>query len=379
MVDDDYSCDTSEPSFCWGLFINEPPNIDVLAVAPAADLDLTGCALVEISSAANGSTTQDAEGCVGGGVSFAVQTQTDGGEILLVVVRHLTVPEDTTLRLVGDKPVALVAFGDITIGGSVTADADYLTPGPGGTKENVNCPGRGADGERDGGDRSGAGGGSHQFSGGTGGLGDDGDAEGGAPGDTFGDGTLEPLRGGCPGGKGNGGGSSKGGSGGGAVLLAASRTLLTTDFASPPGLISAGGGGVLAADEERGAGGGGSGGALLLFGDVVELNGWLSVKGGGGGGGGGDIDIGPASENGSGDPDIAAPGGSDPAVSGWGGNGGASPDPTGQGGSDAQVDKDAGGGGGGGSGYIRVIGQMCSEAVDSSTSVPPGFECAIGP
>lgn len=159
----------------------------------------------------------------------------------------------------GGKPLRLHATAGIAVSGTLRADGDEQTPGPGG------CAGGDAGtsalcGDGSGGGDLGGGGG-----GGFGQAGTEGEGGGGAAGEATGEQYLAPLlgEGTFAGAGGGGGGAAAGGGSGGVVEL------------TSPAVVTLGGGAILSANGGQGAGGtlactaagnggGGSGGAILV-------------------------------------------------------------------------------------------------------------------
>jgi hypothetical protein len=215
-----------------------------------------------------------------------VQTQPGGADVVVLPLLNLTIAAGATLRLTGNRPVILAAFGNATVAGTIDASANGTTPGAGGNQ--VCSPGAGSNGTNAflAGDGDGGGGGGHATAGGTG---DSGTNGGGARGNT----NVVPLLGGCPGGNGgNGGGllgggpGGNGGGGGGAFQLSAAGSLTFTGTALASGGDGSAGG-TLAFTGNGGGGGGGSGGSVLLEGHTVTGSGTSTVNGGKGGNRGG--------------------------------------------------------------------------------------------
>jgi hypothetical protein len=238
----------------------------------------------------------------------------------------------------GDKPMALVAAGSITLSVELRAQADCEggIGGPGG--------GRGSIGDAIG--DGGGGGGTclTNCSGGSGAghgaVGGDGGMANGPPtpvgGVAFGDTTITTLQGGGGGGGGGGQSAGIGGGGGGGLQLASNGLIRITTG------INAGGCGGGGANLDAG-GGGGAGGTILVEAPHVTLVGGIAVNGGGGGGG----RNGTRGEDGS---ISTAPAAGGTASEGQGGKGGASGASAENGGQNNKH----GGGGGGAVGRIRV-------------------------
>jgi hypothetical protein len=203
----------------------------------------------------------------------------------------------TFTRNAGNKPLTILASGDVAIAGSINIDGKLGNSngfggqgGPGGFSGGAG--GYGFDQSFSGvpGDGPGAGGGgigsaaiSAPGGGGGGGFGTAGGTAGGGTnagqgGQRFGTVTIIPLIGGSGGGGGasisnNRGGA--GGGGGGAILIASSGSITINGS-----ITSRGGGG----NSGNAGGGGGSGGAIRLIANTITGAGNLNVSGGGGGG-----------------------------------------------------------------------------------------------
>ena len=270
-------------------------------------------------------------------------------------VRYLSVQDVTlsaaaVLRVTGDKPLVIAAWGSMSIVGTIDAGSHANVSGAGADPTDLCGPaasGNGSDVTSSslGG---GGGGGGFQGAGGAGGISG-----------TAGKAVTEPptIRGGCPGGRSGKAGttavspataatSAPGGHGGGGLVLSA-RLALTID-----GVINVGGEGGDGSPMGAGCGGGGggSGGMLVLEGSPVELHGTAQAAGGGGGG--------VALRSGAGGK------GKDATVTGAAGaaggtncttTGGAGSTPTSLAGSGGGSGLCGGAGGGGGSGWILVV------------------------
>lgn len=219
----------------------------------------------------------------------------------------LTLEGDSNLRLQGDKPVAIVTRGAVSIAGLIDIAGGCMSlsdvwcggaGGGAGSDENgmgFGCA-PGGDGGDDGGDkRAGGGGGGLGQNGASGGAADGGDVPAGTggvvtalcPGP-----TLVPLKGGSGGGHGGDGNGGRGGGGGGGLQISSFTSISITDPAGdPPGAIWAGGAGGEEGVDKSGGGGGGSGGAILLEApSITIMGGIVAANGGGGGHGDGDGD-----------------------------------------------------------------------------------------
>jgi hypothetical protein len=211
------------------------------------------------------------------------QDQAGGPQLLVLALRGLTVAANTTLRVIGSRPLVIAVDGDVTVEGTIDASGSGVTPGAGG---NVSCGsstggnGSGSTGRFDG--ASGGGGGGFGTAGGRAGTADtDGsDVTGGSAGAVRGNAELEPLLGGCAGGRG-GGCSTNGGGGGGALQITASGSI---DVSGTLRANGAAGATPCGQNDEGGGTGGGSGGALLLEAESVDTSGaTLQTHGGNGG------------------------------------------------------------------------------------------------
>jgi hypothetical protein len=211
------------------------------------------------------------------------RSQVAGPDLAILVLPTFTVAAGSSLSLTGKNPVVLAVFGDATIVGVIDASASGTIPGAGG---NLVCDtSQGGDGDGSTARFSGAsggGGGGFGTAGGNSGVADtDGRPKAAASGGKVrGTGKLNPLVGGCAGGR-AGGCSTDGGAGGGAVQISASGKLTVS------GAIRANGAdGALpcgAGDEGGGTGGGSGGGILLEASAVVTTAATLEANGGTGG------------------------------------------------------------------------------------------------
>lgn len=261
-----------------------------------------------------------------------VRTQRDGSEAVVRV--HGSISIGGTLRVVGTRPLILVARDGISITGGIDVSAVAATPGPGGragatsSGASASGPGNGRGGAHDGDWDDGGGGGGGQC--GAGGEGGDGGAARGGAGGGVTDVAADPesIRGGGGGGAGNGDHFGRGGGGGGGVQLSSRGSITVGGRVLARGADGANGFG---GDDNDGAGGGGgAGGWILLEAPSVMVTGTLDASGGRGGSG----QNGGAGGGGGAGASLAGGGGGDNA-SGWG-------------------DPGDGGGGGGGAGCIVV-------------------------
>jgi hypothetical protein len=261
-----------------------------------------------------------------------------------------------TFRVVGPRPLIVLATGTATLGSGAMLDlASHVNgqAGAGAGSPDCNFGGSPSTG---GGISGGGAGGSFGGKGGDGGDGAQGVSHG-----TAGTPTVVPpatLRGGCSGQAGAGAGGNAGGGGGGVVLVIA-HTIEIDGTVDASGAGGAGG-----ASGSGGGGGGGSGGLVVLDFTSLALGGTPRVFANGGGGGGGSSTGNPgmpgADPTSPTSPASGGAGGN--ANAGGGGDGSYSATPTGGTGGHG-MSTASGGGGGGGAGYIILYGP---------TMIPPG-------
>jgi hypothetical protein len=290
---------------------------------------------------------------------FTSTTRTADG-LCVVQAGDVVIAAGATLQVSGDRPLVILAAGDVTIEGTLDASATGSTPGPGGGASSGGPMPGGAGGASFVEQAAGGGGGGLQGSGGRGG-----DAVGysGGPGGTGS--AIAGLRGGSGGGVQGGVGA---GAGGGAIQISAGGAIVVR------GTISAGGGGGPGGPGAMfGGAGGGSGGTIVLEAAEVDLGVARIVAPGGGGGGGGLIsftDVGgacsyPAGSAGTDGRDVdetgvAGGGASSPAAAGGAGGDIGDGAPGGLGNTDPRScgsfypTYGSGGGGGGGAGCVLV-------------------------
>lgn len=280
-------------------------------------------------------------------------TQSGGPDVCLLHFTEIEVQSGATFLAYGSRPLALVASTSIKIIGNldVSSRRGRLTrPGAGyAPTQDGFCGFATTPVDDTGGGGAGAGGTFLSL----GGVGGDGDTDGGAaaggtPGPVH---SASPtvLRGGCNGQAGGAGREAPGGPGGlggGAVYLAAPLVHIN-------GVVYAGGSGAPPAGRDDGGGGGGSGGMIVMQSPRLELAGSMLIANGAGGGQGGD-----GSTNGDFGDDAtmvtAAAGGSNPNDAG--GNGGAGSTSAAAAGAPGISDGAGAGGGGGGAGFILLLG-----------------------
>ncbi len=317
-----------------------------------------GAIRLQLGNATIDTTTLTIDGLVPAGARFLTSPQPGGGDLAVLHVAALTISDGATVRVVGSRPLVIVASSTIDIEGTLDAGAKGDVAGPGGAPARTGA-GLGGDAPDDGTncDPGGGGGGFAQPG-----------ADGGAQclttargGTVYGAPDLSILIGGSSGGLGASTfcPAQRGPSaGGGAVQLTAFDAIRI----APSGSISAGGGGGVGGPEcgmgdAGGGSGGGSGGAIFLEARGLEVDGEIRVDGGGGGAGGNgqpqNGDISDGEPGGDGTAEGPGAGGVSRAfvnnTAANGGRGGTAMQPALPG-----LVALNGGGGGGGAGYIVV-------------------------
>lgn len=300
-----------------------------------------------------------------GVVAILAEQTGDGSEVMVVQARSITI--SAPLRVVGSRPLILVATETIEVSAGIDASARYETPGPGGG-ERAEGPGAGVDALRGPAlSDSGASGASAATLGGAGG---NVFAQAGPePGPIYG--RPDILAGGSGGGSGSPATcNSYGGGGGGAIQL----TAWTSITLATGGTINAGGGGGRRGNvcnaglgpEGSSGGGGGSGGMIYLESPLLLGDTELGANGGGGGAGAGDAGD-PVAEHG-GNAQVATGGGGGVNNDSDGGNGGRGADRNtdADDGQDVNGANDNTGGGGGGAGRIYYDTAGADPDYDSS-------------
>jgi hypothetical protein len=305
---------------------------------------------------------------------FDVRHQINGNsEVAVLHVSALTVMPNAQVRVIGSRPLIVVASGAIEAAGTLDASARGSTPGAGGSASGMGS-GSGARGAHNG-TYSDTGGGGAGFgnNGAVGGavIGCGTTLDGAAAGASSGDDTISVFKGGAGGGAGESSAcvDSLGGAGGGAIQLTSEVSV----HIAATGIINAGGGGGAGgldcgpSDGNSGAGGG-AGGAIVLQAPMVSNEGVVAANGGGGGGGGSGggqpADTGDAGQDGSAS-DNAAIGGFGIGGAGGDGGAGATRDDQPQHGTDKACGDNGGGGGGG-------VGRIAASAgyIESGTTSP---------
>lgn len=313
--------------------------------------DAPGTTSLDLGGAQSVSTTDDAT-CSGG-----VVVQSGGPDIC--VIRHTTLTVSGSVRLSGQRAVALVADGDLVVAGTIDASADGSTDGPGGGTTTSGTFSGGV---------AGGGGAGHKTSGGSG----NGATNGGAAMN----GLLAPVLVGGP-------APDAGGGGGGAVTLISCSGAVRVS-----GSIDVGGGGGFAGryapnqSASLGGAGGGAGGVIVLQGRSIEVTGSLFANGGSGGGGKTDCrtDLSNCVGMPGTDALAAATCAAGPPVNNGGGAGGdggcaaAAPKNGGPPTSPTINSMPTGGGGGGSTGFIRLATPEGGTIILTPASVSPTVE-----
>jgi hypothetical protein len=285
-------------------------------------------------------------------------TSTPCPEVAVLHTHAFTVANGANVRVIGTRPLVVIAGDVVTISGLIDASARDVTPGAGGFPQ-ANGAGAGGAGMPNQGNDGGGGGAGFGKAGGGGGDGGNGSMKGagGAAGPMVDRVEVLVLQGGSGGGPGAPGGctsTTPGGAGGGAVELFSTVSITI----GPNGIIDVGGGGgiggsVCVSDDSAG-GGGGAGGVIFLQAPIVSVMGTMTSNGGGGGGG--------ASNLGGGGNGTDATEMSTAATGGTAGDTGASAGGAGGFGTtnagNAMAATNNGGGGGGGVGRIRILHRM---------------------
>ena len=101
------------------------------------------------------------------GITFDLVTQPGGGDLAVLRVGSLEISAGAAVRVIGDRPLVVIAATDIGVVGTLDASANRAEPGAGGGHPDVVHDGRGLPGANDGG------------AGGSGGVGDSGGGGGG--------------------------------------------------------------------------------------------------------------------------------------------------------------------------------------------------------
>lgn len=218
----------------------------------------------------------------------------DGAPVAVLYVKRLEVATGRTLRVIGDRPLIIVAETEVSILGTIDTSARADAPGADGESPLSQDAASGYDGvgNENHDAASGGAGGGYATEGGNGGAGQNiaDPVSATAGGQIRGDATLTKLAGG-----GAGGGTSElsrcnrqahwGGAGGGAIAIYAGQRIQV----GPAGGILANGGGGAGGARCGGVfssgAGGGAGGAIFLQTAQLSVAGVIAANGGGGGSG----------------------------------------------------------------------------------------------
>jgi hypothetical protein len=281
-----------------------------------------------------------------------LDAQTGGPQLCVIFIDQLRPPAGTHYRVVGSRPLVIVARDTIELNG-VFDGASYRIGGGSGPASGVQCQGSGS-GKGGSGAIPGGGGAGGTFVG-AGGNGGPGGVSGGVAAAAIG---ATVIRGGCDGGDGgsSGGIAGPGGAaGGGGLYFVAGQSIVVS------GAAAAFGAGGNPGNLNGGGAGGGAGGLIGLDAPMVTVLAGASLRAGGGGGGEGGSATGAGNAGGDGDTGAGGTGSS-------GGDGGdgkpadGAPGTSGNGG---------GGGGGGGGGAIVIVSDLPRSIDKAATIVPP--------
>ncbi|HSN25411.1 MAG TPA: hypothetical protein VLT45_03975 [Kofleriaceae bacterium] len=282
-------------------------------------------------------------------------------ESCFVVGTAVVVPAGAT-RVLGERPLVLVATGDLTVTGTLDASSHIADASIGAAADAAACASGTPAMQANTGGGGGAGG-SFTTPGGNGGLGANGTSSGGIAGAAI---APSSLHGGCPGQPGAPGGNqtTRPGHGGGALYLLAGSAI------DIRGVVAANGSGGSSGVNRAGGGGGGSGGMIVLYAPSIAIAGTLIADGGGGASGADG-----AQGNDGSDPafnaQLAPAAGGASGFGGPGGDGYASGVQAQNGGDTPSGTSRGGGGGGGGAGYIRANKPLGNARVSPPVDVVP--------
>jgi hypothetical protein len=342
-----------------------PNAIDPFHLGPGDGLPGTGALVLTGSVAIDTSIPLIKGMTLPAGVTFDVRPQLGGGPDLAVLhVATLDVQGGAMVRIVGTRPLVIVASGVVTVSGVLDAGAHGVDAGAGGSLP-ATGDGAGQHGNHETSNQSDSGGGGAGYgnAGAAGGaITGTCTATAGAAGVMYGDAAITRLIGGSGGGTNSGTQCTPdlGGAGGGALQLTSAMSISITGT-----VLASGGGGRGSTDcgqsDVNSGAGGGSGGAIVLQAPAIMLGGVVAANGGGGGGSSstGSGNANPGDDGGAGS--AQANGGTGPRAAG-GKGGSASGDPTAGGGSTCGTN---GGGGGGAAGRIAIAGTLTSTGVVS--------------
>ncbi|HUQ05793.1 MAG TPA: hypothetical protein VM261_25000 [Kofleriaceae bacterium] len=361
--------------------VDAPPPIDIAYLPTAAETAGTGDATINGNTTINTTVGQTPPN-LGTGVTFTTATPTGGGaDILVMHVDDLTIGASGTLRVIGTRPFAIVAGGNVNIAGAIDLSAVGTTAAGAGGSASSTGSGAGTDGTHEG-DRTdtGAGGAGYGTAGARGGtaictlglgcIGNTHTVNGGAGGPVY-NMSLAQLVGGSGGGNAAdiaGCAAFDGGAGGGAILIYAAGSIAVSGVIEAHG--GGGGRGRRCGNDSTAGAGGGSGGQIDLQSPSITITGFVGANGGGGGGGaeGANAD-GMAGQDGRNDGMAAGGGAGTGASGGDGGAGGFASTAPVQG--EDMSDDDNSGGGGGAVGRVTIRFRGTQPTV--TTSPPPAF------
>jgi hypothetical protein len=282
--------------------------------------------------------------------TFKAITQADTSQGTLTaglfITRHLVIESGMNVKVIGNRPLLIVALDSVIIQGALRASGTSSDGNGGGFAGDFEKAGAGPGGGRTTMALQGGGGGGHCGIGGAALAG----------GKAYGSAANTPLVGGSAGGGGYGGGF-----GGGAVQIAAGTSI---EVSGPGVLDTSGTGG------QFGGGGGGAGGAILLEAPTVSVFGVLAANGGGGGSGSGQANTFGANGGPSSEPALG--GVSETPALGNGGNGAAGTNVDGQPGAQPDPTRNQGGDGGA-AGWIRINSKSGSATVGATTIISPAL------
>jgi hypothetical protein len=346
-----------------------PVHIPEDGAYPGSD-DLTLSGIVTITTGP-GAPTIDTTLPAGVVFDFWMQpcSQTTCPEVAVLHTRAFTVSSGATVRVLGTRPLAVVAGDRVIVSGLIDASARSTTPGGGGFPAAMG-PGAGAAGMANSGNDGGGGGAGYGKNGGNGADGGNGSnkAVGGGNGMATDGPEIMLLLGGSGGGVGSLGGCSSptaGGAGGGAVELF-SVVSVEIDVSAVLDVGGGGGaGGSVCVSDDSAGGGGGSGGAIVLQSPLVNVFGTLAANGGGGGGGASNLGGGGPGQDATETTMAAMGGGAGDTGATNGGNGGVGNTNA----QSAMAAQNNGGGGGGAVGRIRILHRM--PLTSGGTITPP--------
>lgn len=316
------------------------------------------------------------------GIGFRAEPRTG-----VFVFGKLSIPAGVTVRVHGERALALVSTSDLELAGVIDArpyrDDELCAVGShgaggfaGGRPNGPDTQGHGEG--RGGGDRApvfglldaygGGGGAGHGERGGAGARATFAETyvAGGAGG--LAQALLYPVTGG--GGGGSGAATARGGGGGGGVhLVAAARCKVGSVDAVPAGINVSGCGGQAGGPAKASSpGGGGAGGAILLEAAVLEMGAHVAFVANGGGGGGGTVGAVSGFEAGP-----VAGGEATAGSFGRGGEGGWQKRPIGETPPNPPIDT-SGGGGGGGIGTLSFFDSDGVLDLPADALLSPAFE-----